>query len=214
MAGKWNALTDAQRNYLATTMAGTRQQNVFRTLMADLAKDVDGASRAMELYTGALEAAGTASEKYEVYQESITAYHDRMVASLERIKDFLIRDEDIKMFYSTITKMSDALAEFFQMDAGKSTGGTPLEKAISEYNKLFASSWDAEAPVATIEQKLDATKNVFVETLKEMAPEISGATNMLWAAFSGSLNGHVPYNAPTGAMQNMILNYQEMYRMT
>ena len=53
IASQWSNLDDKQRAYIATTMAGTRQQNVFITLMNDMAKGLEGGSRAYELYTGA-----------------------------------------------------------------------------------------------------------------------------------------------------------------
>lgn len=88
VAQKWGDLDDKTQNYLATVIAGTRQQNVFRTIMQDLSAAYDGTdrvSRIMELYTGAMNSAGTAAQKYSVYQESVAAAHDRMTASMEKL---------------------------------------------------------------------------------------------------------------------------------
>lgn len=88
IAQKWDTLDDKTKNYLATTIANTRQKNVFYTLMDDLSNAYDSTesiSRAMELYQGALNSAGTAAQKYTVYQDSVTAAHDRMSASLEKL---------------------------------------------------------------------------------------------------------------------------------
>lgn len=99
VAKVWDTLDDKTRNYLATVMAGTRQQNVFRTLMADLSGVATGTSRAMELYEGAMNSAGTAAQKYAVYQESVTAAHDKMTASLEKL--FSLFDSNImKQLYN------------------------------------------------------------------------------------------------------------------
>ena len=73
IAGKWDGLNGKQKSYISTTMAGTRQQNYFIALMSDMAKGIDGGSRAYELYAGAMGAAGTAAQKYAVWQESVTA---------------------------------------------------------------------------------------------------------------------------------------------
>ena len=66
-------------------MAGTRQQNSFLALMNDMARGIEGGSRAYELYAGALEAAGTASQKYAVWQESVTAAQNRLTTALQSL---------------------------------------------------------------------------------------------------------------------------------
>ena len=89
IASIWGTLDDKTRSYIATTMAGTTQKNIFLTQMEDLSKmnDVTGeGSRALELYTGALGASGSAADKYAVYQESVAAAQDKMNASLEKLQ--------------------------------------------------------------------------------------------------------------------------------
>lgn len=78
IAEKWTDMDARQQAYIATTMAGTRQQNYFLALMNDLSKGVENGSRAWELYAGALGAAGTATEKYAIWEESVTAAQNRM----------------------------------------------------------------------------------------------------------------------------------------
>lgn len=101
IAAKWETLDDKSRAYLATTIAGTRQKNVFLTLMEDMSKITSStgeASRAMELYEGALSAVGSAGEKFSVWQESITASQDNLKNSLEGLYS-LLDAEWIKGFY-------------------------------------------------------------------------------------------------------------------
>lgn len=78
VAENWDTLNGKQRSYLATAIAGTRQQNAFLALMNDMAKGIEGGSRAFELYEGALNAAGTAAQKYAVWQESVAAAQGRL----------------------------------------------------------------------------------------------------------------------------------------
>lgn len=59
LSSVWGTLDDKTRSYIATTMAGTRQQNYFLALMNDMAKGAEGGSRAFELYEGAINSAGT-----------------------------------------------------------------------------------------------------------------------------------------------------------
>ena len=81
IAEKWDTLDSKTKSYIATTMAGTRQQNYFLALMNDMSKGIEGGSRAYELYTGAMNAAGTAAQKYTVWQESVEAAQNRLTAA-------------------------------------------------------------------------------------------------------------------------------------
>ena len=115
IAVRWDELDSKTRSYIATTMAGTRQQNYFIALMNDMAKGVEGGSRAYELYAGALNAAGTAAQKYSVWQESVTAAQNRLTAALESFYA-LLDAEWMKGFYDgmaglveIITAGTDAL---------------------------------------------------------------------------------------------------------
>lgn len=109
IALQWNDLDDKTRSYIATTIAGTRQKNYFLTLMGDL-KNVsdatDESSRAMELYTGAMNSAGTAAEKYSIYEQSMTAANERMKASFEKLYS-LINPNWIKDFYNGVSTLLD-----------------------------------------------------------------------------------------------------------
>lgn len=104
VAQVWDTLDDRTQSYIATTMAGTRQQNMFLTLMADMSQVTEGNSRALELYNGAMESAGNATEKYAIYQESVTAAQDRMKASLEELYNLLSSDL-MKTGYGMLTSL-------------------------------------------------------------------------------------------------------------
>ncbi len=83
IAEQWDTLDGKTKAYLATALAGTKQQNIFLALMNDMAKGAEGGSRAYELYAGAMDAAGTASQKYAIWQESVAAAQGRLAASME-----------------------------------------------------------------------------------------------------------------------------------
>lgn len=111
IAVQWSDLDDKTRSYIATTVAGTRQKNYFLTLMEDL-KNVTGqtgeASRAMELYTGAMNSAGTATEKYTIYEQSVEAANARMQASFERLYSLLDANM-FKSFYDDVSGIVDSI---------------------------------------------------------------------------------------------------------
>ena len=101
IASKWDTLSGKQKSYISTTMAGTRQQNYFIALMSDMAKGVEGGSRAYELYAGAMSAAGTAAQKYSVWQESVTAAQNRLTTATQEFYS-LLNAEWMKGFYENM----------------------------------------------------------------------------------------------------------------
>ena len=107
LAGKWNTLDSITQSYIATTMAGTRQQNVFLALMEDLAQGAEGGSIAYKLYEGSLSAAGTVTQKYQTYLESVTAAQDKMTVSLENLYSTFMNGDLMKDFYNTVSELID-----------------------------------------------------------------------------------------------------------
>lgn len=110
IAEQWDTLDAKQKAYISTTIAGARQQNTFLALMSDMAKGAEGGSRAFELYKGAMTAAGTATQKYSVYMESVEAAQGRLKSSLESLYGLLSADW-MKGAY-------DGLAGFVDLIAG------------------------------------------------------------------------------------------------
>lgn len=108
IAEKWNTLDSRTKSYIATTMAGTQQQNYFLALMNDMAKGAEGGSRAYELYAGAINAAGTASQKYAVWQESVTAAQNRMTTALQSFYSLLNADW-MKGFYDGMSGLVEII---------------------------------------------------------------------------------------------------------
>lgn len=118
IANQWENLDAKQRAYIATTMAGTRQQNVFYALMNDMSKGIENGSRAWKLYTGAMEAAGTATDKYAIYQESVEAAQANLQNSLDALYSSfsanLLKDwyNGLADFISLIAKGTEAMGGF------------------------------------------------------------------------------------------------------
>ena len=75
---KWDTLDSRQKAYIATAMAGVRQQSRFYNLM-------EGYSDSVELYEESLNAAGTANKKFEIWQESSQAKLEKFKATLQTI---------------------------------------------------------------------------------------------------------------------------------
>lgn len=130
IAEQWDTLSDKQRAYIATTVAGTRQQNIFLTLMDDMSNVGEDASRAYELYAGALKSAGSATGKYVIYQDSVTASLDGMKASWEDFVNIFNGGEVLVGFYNSISVQIDMFTEGTKSMGGWNQGLTAAFSAI------------------------------------------------------------------------------------
>ena len=118
VAGKWGELDGKTRSYIATTMAGVKQQNVFLALMNDMSKGAENGSRAFELHAMAMESDGVAAEKYGVYLDSVTAAQERLTIAQENfyslldqsvIKDFYDSMANVVNYFTEATKAANGL---------------------------------------------------------------------------------------------------------
>lgn len=78
LASKWNTLSEVQQNALTKAFAGTRQQDMFRILMENY-------DTALKYAETSMNSAGTATEKFNAYLESVQAHYNSLVASAEAL---------------------------------------------------------------------------------------------------------------------------------
>lgn len=78
LADKWDSLGSVQQAALSKALAGTRQQNIFRTLMANY----DNVRKYAE---SSANSAGTAEKKFSAYLDSIEAKTNTLKASFESL---------------------------------------------------------------------------------------------------------------------------------
>ena len=117
VAAEWSDLDDKTKSYIATTMAGVKQQNVFLALMNDMAKGAENGSRAFKLYNEAMNSNGAAAEKYGVYLESVTAAQERLTVAQENFYAIL-SENVIKSWYDGLANVIN-----FITDATEAMGG-------------------------------------------------------------------------------------------
>jgi len=110
IAAQWDTLDGKTKSYIATTMAGVKQQNVFLALMEDLSQKSEGNSRAWELYNIAMDSAGTAQEKYAVYTDSVAAAQERLTVAQEKFYS-LLDDSVIKNWYNSLAGIVNMITE-------------------------------------------------------------------------------------------------------
>jgi len=88
------------------------------TLMSDMARGAEGGSQAFHLYEVALNSAGIAQEKYQVYLESVEAAQGAYKNSLEALFATFMSGENIKGYYNMITGLVTLFTQGLQVTDG------------------------------------------------------------------------------------------------
>lgn len=78
LASKWSTLDTVTKNAIATAFAGVRQRENFLVLMENW-------ERANELAEESADSAGTAAEKYKIYEDSVEAATKKLEAAWENL---------------------------------------------------------------------------------------------------------------------------------
>ena len=107
---KWNEFNNAQKSEIATTIAGVRQRENFLVLMENF-------SRATELSAVSSNSAGSALEKFNIYQESTSA---KLAELRNEFEIFATNTLDSKVVKSVI-QLGKALLQFANSDIGQAS---------------------------------------------------------------------------------------------
>ena len=94
---RFNSLTDVEKNAIATAMFGTRQRENGIVILSNW-------DRILEANASAMEASGTADERYAAYTEGLNAALERLTASWE---NFLLSLSDNQPLIDIINALSD-----------------------------------------------------------------------------------------------------------
>lgn len=100
LADRWEHLDNVEQNWVATSVAGTRQRETFLTLMENW-------DRAVTLSTTALNSEGMAMDKMSIYLESIEANLNKLKAAVED----LLYSEEIVNVINLVIKAITQLVE-------------------------------------------------------------------------------------------------------
>lgn len=121
IAAQWSDLDDKAKSYIATVMGGTRQRNYLLTLLDDLSAGAENGSRAWELYEGAMNAAGTAMDKYATWEESVAAAQNRLTAATQEFYS-LLTGEHLKAWYDALAWIISGINGVTQATGGANIG--------------------------------------------------------------------------------------------
>lgn len=78
LAGKWDTLNEIEQENIAKAIAGVRQQNLFRVLMANM-------GQALDLQKEEFNSTGLAADRYEIYLQGVEAAQNKLKASMEAL---------------------------------------------------------------------------------------------------------------------------------
>lgn len=114
LGAKWNTLTNRQKAYIATTLAGTYQQSRFYNLM-------EGYAESVTLYNQALNAAGTTQRKYQLYLQSTEAQLNKLQASWEAFWLTTIKSESLNNVLRVLNNLMGGLSGIARHVGGLNT---------------------------------------------------------------------------------------------
>ena len=145
----WSTLNDAQKGVVTSAMAGTRQTNIFSTLMEGMAED-GGAT--LEKYLDLAEnSEGITQSKYEIAMQSLSASLNEMKASWDAVVEGFTNS-------GAITGALDGISGFLQLVAGLSDTGlgqisvvfSTIAGGITALTAACVLAKTAVAPVASL----------------------------------------------------------------
>lgn len=107
VAQKWDTLSQAEKQYLGTQLAGTHRLSNFFQLM-------DSYSDSLDLYHESLDAGGTTNEKYEIYLESLEAKIGELKGAVEDLYATLLETETLHKVIEAITGLVNGLQRLIE----------------------------------------------------------------------------------------------------
>ena len=153
---QWDTMTEAERNWLAESVAGNRQRAIFISMMDTMNKSLVGQNN---LYEQASNSMGTMVEVQGKYMDSIEGKMGKLTATAQTFWDSLINSNIIKGGVGALTGLLEAM-----QTASDVFGGTTL--AVLGFTALFSplimkivALIQAEGALATAQGILNAVMN-------------------------------------------------------
>lgn len=126
IGNRWSSLTQVEQNAISVAIAGTMHRNRFIALM-------DNYAQALQYSETAANSAGSALERYGVYQDSIEAKTNELTAAIESLSTSTISEG----LYAGIVEATTGLVEF--IDKTNILKGTLAGLVTMGISKAFVS---------------------------------------------------------------------------
>jgi TP901 family phage tail tape measure protein len=109
LSGQWNNLSDTQKSLVTNAFAGSRQSNIFQTLMEGMSED-DGAL--LDQYLGlANDSEGTTQSKYEIAMQSLSASMEQVKTAWDAVVQAFVDSNVITDVLGTVTNFLTGIAD-------------------------------------------------------------------------------------------------------
>ena len=128
IASKWDKLSNVDKNAISVALAGIRQRENLLVLLNNY-------NKALEYMKVAQDSAGTASEKFANYQNSVAAAQDRVTASFEKLSSTALSSNTYKDVLNTISSLIDGITGIINLLGTIPTIITTIIGALSLLNK-------------------------------------------------------------------------------
>lgn len=173
LADVWGTLTSAQQAAVTTMLAGTRNQDIFASLM----KNFPSAEEAMG---GMGDAAGLMDEKFKAVEDSISGALSGLSNAWSKFSNALLNSGDITSFIKMITGLVKALTSLTKVFGGGTliTGVLSLTTLINKFRQ-FGQIYPQMQATITMLNGNSGLHNVLLNTeqIQTAANALSGYTN-------------------------------------
>lgn len=222
LASKWNTLNDVEQKAVAKTVAGTRQQNVFMSLLQNM-------SRAYELSEESANSSGLAQERYGAYLESTEAKINSLISTLQELYTKTFNSDGINTAIDTLTGIIDLVNDIGGLKpiattlvgAGLIKNFTMISNVFIDVRKNFNQfkdvfnyfSKNGATTFSALTQSLSLMKNGVVATEKRvlaLATAFDIASLSIGAIISVIGLGVMAYNKHKQAQQELIESTDEL----
>lgn len=132
LGSKWDTLTRSQKSYLATQIAGTRQQSRFYALMNDY-------DRTLELVAEGSNSAGKAQQQFALYSNSLEASTSRLTNQWQKFFNNITKGNgSLVLFNNALTQLMKLLNLIGPLKSalGLVSFTSSLKKSINLFNNL------------------------------------------------------------------------------
>ena len=117
LAGQWEGMNDTQKALVTNAFAGSRQSNIFQTLMEGMSED--GGSL-MDEYLGlANNSEGTTQSKYEIAMQSLASSMEQVKTAWDGVVQAFVDNGAITGVLETITNFLTGIAKAVEDTQGK-----------------------------------------------------------------------------------------------
>lgn len=169
IGGRWRSLTKVEQNAVSVAIAGTMQRERFSALMNNY-------SDALKYSETAANSAGSALQRYGVYQDSIEAKTNELTAAIESLSTSTISED----MFSGIVEATTGLVEF--IDKFGVLKGTLAGFVTMGISKMFVSMGAGIVSAAKSTSQLTAAMAMFrngrdVGNLRDIGTACKGLSN-------------------------------------